>query len=310
MREIEMTDDVPHVKSDNSWIERITIYQCPLEEVPEFGGFVTPVRNFPLYRGKQEENEISSEQRLSGYFKDGDVGLNAGKKAVCKQVERCVDARDWFGTSDCGPRMCFFAQNVGTTEVGNGNIIIYPLNDVEEDEVDESHLHLYASMPRKAVVNMTVRVYVVRCFLCIHPILPILPNKGLDLHPTDLNGKADPFLILTLGSQEMNDKSNYKPRTLMPIFGRMFEFNAHFPMESILRIQVCHFRIGKLSYSFLIVMGLLCLCTYVVQSGVFCYKCKMRMTLIASGTREELLVMCDISNNYLGLLCVLTTGYD
>ncbi|KAJ8306474.1 hypothetical protein KUTeg_017019 [Tegillarca granosa] len=40
-----------------------------------------------------------------------------------------------------------------------------------------------------------------------------------DLHPADLNGKADPYLILRLGSSVTNDKDNYISKQLNPVFG-------------------------------------------------------------------------------------------
>jgi len=50
-----------------------------------------------------------------------------------------------------------------------------------------------------------VRVYVVR---------------ASDLHPTDPNGKADPYVVLTLGTKKINDKEHYISKQLNPIFGR------------------------------------------------------------------------------------------
>lgn len=50
-----------------------------------------------------------------------------------------------------------------------------------------------------------VRVYVVR---------------ANDLHPTDPNGKADPYLMVALGNQKVNDKENYVSKQLNPMFGK------------------------------------------------------------------------------------------
>ena len=44
--------------------------------------------------------------------------------------------------------------------------------------------------------------------------------KGIDLHEMDLNGKADPYLIIKAGSKEINDKENRKNNTLNPVFGK------------------------------------------------------------------------------------------
>ena len=41
-----------------------------------------------------------------------------------------------------------------------------------------------------------------------------------DLHPADLNGKADPYLVVKLGSQVVSDKENYVSKQLNPVFGK------------------------------------------------------------------------------------------
>ncbi len=45
------------------------IFSSELEEVPEFQGFSTPIRNFCLYRGKQDDEDVATEERAVGYFK-------------------------------------------------------------------------------------------------------------------------------------------------------------------------------------------------------------------------------------------------
>ena len=59
--------------------------------------------------------------------------------------------------------------------------------------------------PNNIAVKVLVRVYVV---------------LAKELHPQDLNGKADPYLILRIGNKVFNDKENYKPMQLSPVFGR------------------------------------------------------------------------------------------
>ena len=41
-----------------------------------------------------------------------------------------------------------------------------------------------------------------------------------DLHPADLNGKADPYIVLLLGKHKVNDKENYISKQLNPVFGK------------------------------------------------------------------------------------------
>lgn len=51
----------------------------------------------------------------------------------------------------------------------------------------------------------------------------------LDLHPADLNGKADPYLVIKLGRKEIVDKDNKKLNTLNPTFGRYMKQNKSAP---------------------------------------------------------------------------------
>ena len=60
-----------------------------------------------------------------------------------------------------------------------------------------------------------------------------------DLHPADLNGKADPYIVIRLGKTTINDKEHYISKQLNPVFGKCFEIEATFPMESGLAVQVC-----------------------------------------------------------------------
>lgn len=36
----------------------------------------------------------------------------------------------------------------------------------------------------------------------------------------DINGKADPYLVLQLGSKRVSDKDNYVSKQLNPVFGK------------------------------------------------------------------------------------------
>ena len=59
-----------------------------------------------------------------------------------------------------------------------------------------------------------------------------------DLHPADLNGKADPYIVLLLGKHKINDKDNYISKQLNPVFGKCLEIEATFPQDSMLNVQV------------------------------------------------------------------------
>lgn len=79
------------------------------------------------------------------------------------------------------------------------------------------------SLPTNDPIHVLVRVYII---------------KATDLHPMDLNGKADPYVVLHLGSKRISDKENYVSKQLNPVFGKCFEIEATFPQDSMLTIQV------------------------------------------------------------------------
>uniref|UniRef100_A0A8D3CHV0 Otoferlin a n=1 Tax=Scophthalmus maximus TaxID=52904 RepID=A0A8D3CHV0_SCOMX len=62
--------------------------------------------------------------------------------------------------------------------------------------------------------------------------------KATDLHPADINGKADPYVVIKLGKSEVKDKENYISKQLNPVFGKSFDIEATFPMESMLTVSV------------------------------------------------------------------------
>ncbi|KAJ3606908.1 hypothetical protein NHX12_026424, partial [Muraenolepis orangiensis] len=62
--------------------------------------------------------------------------------------------------------------------------------------------------------------------------------KATDLHPADINGKADPYIVIKLGKSDFRDKENYISKQLNPVFGKSFDIEATFPMESMLTVSV------------------------------------------------------------------------
>lgn len=79
------------------------------------------------------------------------------------------------------------------------------------------------SLPMNDPIHVLVRVYIV---------------KGTDLHPMDLNGKADPYIVLQMGSKRISDKESYISKQLNPIFGKCFEMELKFPQDSQLVVQI------------------------------------------------------------------------
>ena len=53
-----------------------------------------------------------------------------------------------------------------------------------------------------------------------------------------LHSQSDPYLKVKIGKKEINDKDNYIPNQLNPIFGKMFELPALLPLDHTLKITV------------------------------------------------------------------------
>lgn len=48
----------------------------------------------------------------------------------------------------------------------------------------------------------------------------VLCPQASNLHPADPDGKADPYVVIRLGKNEIKDRDNYIPKQLNPVFGR------------------------------------------------------------------------------------------
>uniref|UniRef100_A0A8C4HU18 C2 domain-containing protein n=1 Tax=Dicentrarchus labrax TaxID=13489 RepID=A0A8C4HU18_DICLA len=79
------------------------------------------------------------------------------------------------------------------------------------------------NIPHNDPINVLVRIYVIR---------------ATDLHPADINGKADPYIAIRLGKTEIKDKENYISKQLNPLFGKSFDVEATFPMDSTLTVSI------------------------------------------------------------------------
>ncbi|KAI5606264.1 myoferlin [Silurus asotus] len=84
----------------------------------------------------------------------------------------------------------------------------------------------FRELPESGPQECLVRIYVLRC---------------IDLQPKDNNGLCDPYLKITLGKKTIDDRDNYKPNTLNPEFGRMFEMSCFLPQDKDLKISVYDF---------------------------------------------------------------------
>ncbi|KAI4905566.1 hypothetical protein NFI96_024021, partial [Prochilodus magdalenae] len=107
-----------------------------------------------------------------------------------------------------------------------GSLCMYklPLSDeITREAGFDPNMGMFQSIPHNDPINVLVRIYVVR---------------ATDLHPADINGKADPYIVIKLGKSEIKDKENYISKQLNPVFGKSFDIEATFPMESMLTVSV------------------------------------------------------------------------
>ncbi|XP_047477393.1 LOW QUALITY PROTEIN: otoferlin-like [Penaeus chinensis] len=111
-------------------------------------------------------------------------------------------------------------------DLGSLKLYRWPLpKDIEDTTITggDPQYGFFQGLPSNDPIHVLVRVYVVR---------------ACDLHPMDLNGKADPYILIYLGGKKVSDKENYISKQLNPVFGKCFEIEATFPQDSMLTVQV------------------------------------------------------------------------
>uniref|UniRef100_A0A3Q1B4X1 Otoferlin n=1 Tax=Amphiprion ocellaris TaxID=80972 RepID=A0A3Q1B4X1_AMPOC len=104
--------------------------------------------------------------------------------------------------------------------------VIY-LHETVSDSMEymsfDSNMGMFQNIPHNDPINILVRIYVIR---------------ATDLHPADINGKADPYIAIRLGKTEIKDKENYISKQLNPLFGKSFDVEVTFPMDSTLTVSI------------------------------------------------------------------------
>ncbi|XP_077583821.1 fer-1-like protein 6 isoform X1 [Stigmatopora nigra] len=105
-----------------------------------------------------------------------------------------------------------------------GAFCLYRIDEDEGPwEEDDGRLRVNRGIPPNTPFQVLIRVYIV---------------AASNLHPADLDGKADPYIVVQLGKNEIKDRENYIPKQLNPVFGRSFEMQATFPQESLLSVLI------------------------------------------------------------------------
>ncbi|NXL70967.1 FR1L4 protein, partial [Leptocoma aspasia] len=101
-----------------------------------------------------------------------------------------------------------------------GSFYVYPTEEaVTEPKISQG-------IRRHRPIKVLVRVYIVNLL------------KATNLSPADPNGKADPYVVVTVGQQQKDTKEQYIPKQLNPVFGEVVELTVSFPMESELTVAI------------------------------------------------------------------------
>uniref|UniRef100_M4APC2 Myoferlin n=1 Tax=Xiphophorus maculatus TaxID=8083 RepID=M4APC2_XIPMA len=101
-----------------------------------------------------------------------------------------------------------------------GAFKVYPLPD---DPSIAAPPRQFRELPESGPQECLVRIYVVR---------------AIDLQPKDNNGRCDPYIKISVGRNTVDDRDNYLPNILNPVFGRMFEMTCFLPQDKDLKIAV------------------------------------------------------------------------
>ncbi|RVE59409.1 hypothetical protein OJAV_G00188400 [Oryzias javanicus] len=101
-----------------------------------------------------------------------------------------------------------------------GAFKVYPLPD---DPGVTPPPRQFRELPESGPQECLVRIYII---------------QGIQLQPKDNNGRCDPYIKLSVGRNSIEDRDNYLPNTINPVFGRMFEMTCFLPQDKDLKISV------------------------------------------------------------------------
>uniref|UniRef100_A0A2K5XWC5 Otoferlin n=1 Tax=Mandrillus leucophaeus TaxID=9568 RepID=A0A2K5XWC5_MANLE len=205
------------------------------EEVDNTEGLKGSVKGKEKARAAKEEKRKKTQSSGSGQGSDAPEKKKPKideLKVYPKELECEFDNfEDWLHTFNLLRGKTGDDEDGSTEEeriVGRfkGSLCVYkvPLpEDVSREAGYDPTYGMFQGIPSNDPINVLVRVYVVR---------------ATDLHPADINGKADPYIAIRLGKTDIRDKENYISKQLNPVFGKSFDIEASFPMESMLTVAV------------------------------------------------------------------------
>uniref|UniRef100_A0A8C1WU02 Otoferlin n=1 Tax=Cyprinus carpio TaxID=7962 RepID=A0A8C1WU02_CYPCA len=187
-------------------------------------------------KGEEVEEEELDESMLdwwSKYF--ASIETLKEVRIFNRELEYQFDSfEDWLHTFNLYRGKCSDDANVEQNAADEdrligkfkGSLCIYkvPVFDEMSREMGfDSNMGMFQNIPHNDTINIIVRVYVV---------------KATELHPADINGKADPYIAIKLGKTEIKDKENYISKQLNPVFGKSFDIEATLPMDSTLTVSI------------------------------------------------------------------------
>nr|XP_047145918.1 otoferlin-like isoform X1 [Hydra vulgaris] len=88
---------------------------------------------------------------------------------------------------------------------------------------ENNTLGSFKRLPSMDPINVLCRIYIV---------------KAIDLKPTDMDGKADPYVKVAVGKHVVKDRDNYVPKQLNPTIGRTFDFEVTLPHDNMLVVSI------------------------------------------------------------------------
>uniref|UniRef100_A0A9J7ZYJ4 Otoferlin b n=1 Tax=Cyprinus carpio carpio TaxID=630221 RepID=A0A9J7ZYJ4_CYPCA len=182
-------------------------------------------------KGEEVEEEELDESMLdwwSKYF--ASIETLKDVRAMKEELEYQFDSfEDWLHTFNLYRGKCSDDANVEQNAadedrlIGKFKVCCHSLLIMSREMGFDSNMGMFQNIPHNDTINIIVRVYVV---------------KATELHPADINGKADPYIAIKLGKTEIKDKENYISKQLNPVFGKSFDIEATLPMDSTLTVSI------------------------------------------------------------------------
>lgn len=165
---------------------------------------------------------VGDEEKCGEYLDKGYSTMKVYQKEL-ERVEGFSGFEDFINSFPLCRGKAKSREEEEDTVVGEfkGTFRVYPMP--EDEQACPLPETVFTYLPPSQPVQCVVRLYVI---------------KALDLQPKDNSGTADPYLMVTLGKQTFDDEDNYKPYTINPVFGRLFEMTATIPIEKDLKIAV------------------------------------------------------------------------